>query len=123
MARVPVYDSTASLQPTALDPSKASATGQAVVDLSKGLEGVADVIQKMDNRRQTLKAETYLAQAHRQNYQMASTDPDIDNLENKINNKSDEDIAKASEMIQSPEARNEFISKASLDVERRNLPA
>jgi len=106
-----------------MDPKDASTEGQNIIDISKGLEGVADVMQKLDNKRQTLKAQTYLAQAHRQNYQMAATDPDVDNLAEKINTKSDEDIQKAAELISLPEARNDFISKAQLDVERRNVPA
>lgn len=123
MVKVPVWDSQSNLRPTPMDPGEASALGKDVVDVSKGIEGLADTLQKLDNRRQTLKAETSLAQAHRQNYQMAATDPDIDNLEEKINNKSDQDIESAAKLIQSPEARNEFTAKASLDVERRNLPA
>lgn len=123
MAKVPVIESSANLRPTPMDPQEASSLGRDVVDVSKGIEGLADSLQKLDNRRQTLKAQTALAQANRANYQLAATDPDIDNLEQKINDKSDNDIQQAAELIQSPEARNEFIAKSSLDVERRNLPA
>lgn len=123
MVKVPVHDSREQLNPTPVDPNKAAALGSSVVDLGKGLEGIGEMVQNMDDKRQTLKAQTYLAQAHRKNYQTAKTDPDLDNLEEKINNQSDQDIQQASQLIKSNQARNDFISKAQLDVERRNLPS
>lgn len=121
--RVPTDDLREQLNPTPIDPRESTTLGGTVTDLGKGLEGIGEIVQKMDDRRQTLKAQTYLAQQHRQNYQMAATDPDVDNLEEKINTKSDQDIQAASEMIKSPSARNDFVSKSQLDVERRNVPA
>ena len=122
MPTVPVYESREKLQPTAWDPRTAAKFGEDVVDLSEGLSGLGQQIQKLDDRRQTLKAETYLAKAHNENLKFVSTDPDIDTLEDRLNNRNDDNIAKAADLIKSPEARTNFVSRAQMDAERRNAP-
>lgn len=122
MTKVPLHQSNLSLQPTPINPNDASALGNSVVDLSKGLDSIGDMVQKLDNKRQTLKAETYLAQQHRQTAQVVATDPDIDSLDKRIEDRTQQDIQDAAQHIQSPEARNDFVSRAQLDTERRNAP-
>lgn len=122
MARVPTYESQESLNPTPIDPRAAASLGNSVVDLSAGLDSVGQLIQKVDDRRQTYKAETSLAKAHQSNYQMVATDPDIDSLDHRLEDRTNQDIQNAAQSIQSPEARNNFVAKAQLDSERRNAP-
>lgn len=120
--RVPTYDSRANLDPTPVDPRTAAELGNSVADLGKGVEGLGEVIQKLDNQRQTLKAQTYLAKANRANYQLAATDPNIDGLDAKVAQNSDEAVQQAANLIQSPSARNEFVEKATYHQEIRNVP-
>lgn len=120
--KVPLHESDLSLQPTPMNPNAAASLGNSVVDLSQGLEGIGEMVQKLDNKRQALKAETLLATQHRQTAQMVATDPDIDSLDKRVEDRTMQDIQNAAQLIQEPEARNNFVSKAQLDTERRNAP-
>ena len=91
-----------------------------VADVGSGLEGMGEAVQKLDDKRQTLKAETYLAKQHLQIQQMAATDPDLDTLDERVNSMSEDGVSQAADLIKSGEARQDFISKANLDIERRN---
>lgn len=120
MAKVPVYQNQESLQPAQWNPKLAATIGNEVADVGQGLEGLGQTVQKLDNRRQTLKAETYLAKQHLNIAQTAATDPDLDNLPEKIDKMSQDAISQAADLIQAPGAKQDFISNASLDIERRN---
>ncbi len=121
MATVPTYESKEKLQPTPWNPNTAAKRGEDIVDLSQGLEGLGEAVQKLDDRRQTLKAETSVAKAHLGIARMAATDPDLDTLDQRVDEQSQEAISHAADLIKSPEARNNFISQANLDIERRNM--
>ena len=118
--QVPTYQNKETLQPSEWNPKAAAVIGNEVADVGQGLEGMGEQIQKLDNRRQTLKAETYLAKQHLQIAQTAATDPDIDGLNEKVDKMSQDAVSQASDLIQNPEARQNFIASASLDIERRN---
>ena len=64
--QVPTYQNKETLQPSEWNPKAAAVIGNEVADVGQGLEGMGEQIQKLDNRRQTLKAETYLAKQHLQ---------------------------------------------------------
>lgn len=120
--KVPTYESQERLQPTPINPNTASSLGNSVVDLAGGLDSVGKMIQKLDDKRQTLKAETYLAQQHNQTARIVATDPNIDDLDKRIDERSNQSIQDASQLIQSSDARNNFTAKAQLETERRNAP-
>lgn len=120
MATVPTYQSQERLQPTEWNPKSAATVGNEVADVGQGLEGLGEQVQKLDDRRQTLKAQTYLAKQHLNIAQTAATDPDIDNLNQKVDNMSEDAVSQAADLIQSPGAREIFVSSANLDIERRN---
>lgn len=120
MATVPVYESQERLNPAPWNPKAAATIGNEVADVGQGLEGLGEQVQKLDDRRQTLKAETYLAKQHLQISQTAATDPDLDGLNEKVDNMSQDAVSQAADLIKSPSARESFISQASLDIERRN---
>lgn len=122
MVKVPTYSSQETLRPTPMNPEAAATLGNEIIDVSKGIGALGEQIQNLDNRRQTLRAETYLAQRHREHAQTVATDPDIDSLDQRIANGTDQDIQTASNIIQSPEARSNFVERAQLDTERRNAP-
>lgn len=122
MVRVPTHDSNEQLQPTPIDPKSASLVGNTVAEVGKGLEGIGAHIQQLDDDRQTLKAETYLEKVHQQNQVLAATDPNIDTLEKRIRENTQQGIDQASQMIGSPSARNKFVSEITLDSERKNTP-
>lgn len=122
MTKVPTYTSQESLNPTPVNPNTSATFGKEVVDLSQGISSLGQMVQKLDDRRQTLKAETYLAQAHNDNLKFVTTDPDIDDLDTRLQERTENNISQAAELIKSPEARDNFLSKASLDSERRNAP-
>jgi hypothetical protein len=121
MAIVPTYSSQLKLKPAEWDPKVAGAKGADIQDLGQGLKSLGQTIQKLDDRRQTLKAETYLAKQHMQIRQMAATDPHIDQLDEMVDQRSQDAVSEASNFIQSPEARASFVSNANLDIERRNV--
>lgn len=120
MAKVPVYESQENLNPTPWNPKAAATIGNEVADVGQGIEGLGEQVQKLDDRRQTLKAETYLAKQHLQISQTAATDPDLDGLNQKVDNMSQDAVNQASDLITSPGARESFIANANLDIERRN---
>lgn len=120
MAIVPTYESQEKLNPTPWNPKSAATVGNDIADVGEGLEGLGEQVQKLDNRRQTLKAQTYLAKQHLQIVQTAATDPDLDGLNEKVDNMSEDAVSQAADLIKSPDARESFISNASLDIERRN---
>lgn len=122
MVKVPIAETQEHLQPTPINPEMADALGEAYVDVGKGLAGLGDSIQKLQNRTQTLKAETYMAKVRDANYKIAANDPDIFNLEKKIADNTQTNLDEAARIIQDPVARNEFIAKSGLDMERRNIP-
>ena len=118
--KVPTYTNQENIQPAKQDPKLAANLGNMVVDVGSGLEGMGEAVQKLDDKRQTLKAETYLAKQHLQIQQMAATDPDLDTLDERVNSMSEDGVSQAADLIKSGEARQDFISKANLDIERRN---
>lgn len=120
MVKVPVYESQEQLNPTPWNPRAAATVGNEVADIGQGLEGIGEQIQKLDNRRQTLKAQTYLAKQHLNIAQTAATDPDLDNLNQKVNDMSEDAVSQAADLIKAPGARESFIASANLDIERRN---
>lgn len=122
MAKIPTYDSQQGLNPTPMDPQLASTEGRNISDLGKMSSKLGETLQELQNKTETLKAETFLTQKQRESYHTALSDPDIFNLESKIQETSTKNIDEASSMIKSPQARNEFTSKAALDTERRNIP-
>lgn len=122
MVMVPTYESQRRLEPTEVNPKVAATFGGEVADVGEGIKGLGDQIQKLDDRRQTLKAQTYMAKAHIGIRQMAATDPNIDNLDERVDQKSQEAVSQAADLIKSPQARNTFIASANLDIERRNAP-
>lgn len=122
MVKVPTHVSEESLQPTPVNVNAAATLGNEIVDLSGGISSLGQTIEKIDNRRQTYKAEAYLAERHRDAAQIIATDPDIDGLSKRVEDRSAQDIESAGNMISSPEARNDFMAKAQMDTERRNGP-
>lgn len=120
MAIVPIYESREKLQPTEWNPKAAATIGNEVADVGEGLEGLGDQIQKLDNRRQTLKAQTYVAKQHLNISQMAATDPNLDTLNERVDQMSQDAVSQGADLIKSPGAREDFIAKANLDIERRN---
>lgn len=122
MGKIPTYDSQQGLNPTLVNSEIASSGARNLIDVGKGLEGLGEHLVKLQNRTETLKAETYLSQAHRDIYKTAVTDPDVFNVEEKVQQASDKNIETAGAMIKDQNARNEFIAKAKLDTERRNVP-
>lgn len=120
MAQVPVYQNQQNIQPTPENPKLAANIGNEVADVGQGLEGMGEQIQKLDNRRQTLKAETYVAKQHLNIQHMAATDPDIDTLNERVNQMSEDAVNNAADLIKSSDAKQDFVSKANLDIERRN---
>lgn len=122
MFKVPTLDSHDGLSPTPINPATAAVFGDTVADLGKGLEGIGEVVQKLDNQRQTLKAQAYLARAHRENYKLAATDPDVDGLDEKISKNSYQSIEDASKFITNQTARDQFVEKAQYQSEIRNVP-
>lgn len=120
MATVPTYVDQEKLNPAPWNPKTAATIGNEVADVGQGIEGLGEQIQKLDNRRQTLKAQTYLAKQHLQIAQTAATDPDLDGLNQKVDNMSQDAVSQASDLIKSPGARESFIAQANLDIERRN---
>lgn len=120
MAIVPTYESREKLDPTPADPRLAANLGNEVADVGQGLSGIAEQVQKLDNRRQTLKAQTYVAREHLGIAQMAATDPNLDDLQERVDSRSQDAISAGADLIQSPGARESFIAQANLDIERRN---
>ncbi len=120
MATVPTYFSRENLKPAELDPNVASGGGKQLSNLGEGLSAIGDTVQKLDNKRQTLKAQTAVAQQHIKIAQMAATDPNIDTLNERVDQMSEDAVSHAAEMIKSSEARQDFVAKANLDIERRN---
>lgn len=122
MVKVPIAEVSDNLQPTPVRPDMTDTMGETYQDVGKGLVGLGDKLQELNNRTQTLKAETYMAKVRDTNYQMAATDPDITNLPKKISDNTQTNIDEAAKSIEDPVARNNFIDKAGLDMERRNVP-
>lgn len=120
--KVPTYDSQEGLNPTPINPESAAMVGNAVADVGKGLQGIGEMVQKLDEKRQTYKAQAYLAQQHRSNLQLAATDPDIDGLTERISTNTTNSINEAANMIQNPQARNTFIERSQYQQEVRNVP-
>ena len=121
MVKIPEYESRESLQPTMMDPRVAAQVGETVVDVSKGLEGLADSIQKMNNKRQTFKSEAELSKGHNELWKFVATSPNLDSLEEDVDRMSQQQIQDASKSITDPETRNNFIEKATIDTDRRNI--
>lgn len=122
MAKVPVYNSEEGLHPTPVDPSDASVVGREVVDLGQGLSGLGNKLQQLQDATEKNKADFYLSKSVEQNYRVASTDPDVFNLDKKILDSSEKSILEASKLIESPQARNEFIEKSMARMEYKNIP-
>lgn len=122
MVKIKTYTSQERLQPTPMDPNTASNQGREMVALSKDLSGLGESLQKLQNTRDTYKAEIALSQAHEANRKMAVTDPNIDNLEQAITDNTEKNITSAANLISDPATRDQFVSKSTLDMERRNVP-
>lgn len=120
--KVPTYDSQEGLNPTPMDPRVAAQVGNSVADLGKGLTGIGEMVQKIDDKRQTYQAQAYLAKSHRANLELATNDPDLDGLTQRIGENTNNSINEAANLIQSPSARNTFIEQAQYQQEVRNVP-
>ena len=123
MTRIPTHDSNLSLQPTPMDPRVASQVGQEIVDVSEGLSSLGQKLQEHQDWRETKDAEIYMARHHNENISLAHSDPDIDTLEMRLENKSNQDVQSAANLIKSQQARNSFIEKATLkqEIQKSNL--
>jgi hypothetical protein len=119
--KIPVYESKASLQPTAMNPEVASRVGKEIVDVSKGLAGIAVKVKEMNDDRQILKAQISLIDVDKQNWQLAATDPDLDKVSDRIKENTTRGLTSSANLISSPDARNKFMSEATLDMDRKNL--
>jgi hypothetical protein len=119
--KIPQYESTAGINPTPLNPELDSTQGREVRDLAKGLESLSDYFAAMRNKTQSLKAETSLADTTKKNWMMATTDPDIDNLQKKVDDNYDQGIQNAANLIQDPNTRDNFIEKARADADRKSI--
>lgn len=122
MVQIPTYESQRRLNPAESDPRVAATVGGEMVDLGQGIKGLGEQIQKLDDKRQTLKAQTYLAKQHLNIRQLAATDPNIDTLDERVDSMSQDAVSQAADLIKSPSARENFVSTANLDIERRNVP-
>jgi hypothetical protein len=109
-----------SLQPTPVDPSKAALLGKEVVDVSKGLEGMALQIKEHQDWNETNKAELALSNSYDDNLTMVHSDEDIGTLKERLNRKNLSDLDSAAKLINSPDARNEFLAKAQLKQSMQN---
>ena len=122
MAEVPVYTNQQNIEPTPENPKLAANIGNEIADVGHGLEGMGEAIQKLDDNRQTWKAETYLSKQHLAIRNMAATDPDIDTLDERIDQKSQDAVNEAADLIKNPSAKQDFISKYNAAIEVRNVP-
>lgn len=123
MVKIPTEESRGvGFNPTPVNPEVATNQGREMVDIGKGMEGLGESLQKLQDRRDTLKAEIYLSKAHEENRKLAYAYPDIDTAEERISERSTQNIQEASKFITNPTIRDTFTQKATLDIERRNVP-
>jgi hypothetical protein len=118
--RIPIHDSTASLEPTPVNPNVAATVGKGIVDLSQGLEGIAGEMQKHQDWYETNQAELSLAKSYNDNITMAHTDPDLSTLKDRLDEINTQNVDSASSVIKSSSARSEFVAKAKLKREVEN---
>lgn len=122
MVKIRTYESNTGLNPTPMDPNVAANQGKEIVNIGEGLSGLGETLQKLQNKRDTLKAEIYLSKTQQDSRHMAYTDPDLDTLEDRIQDRSQKNVQDAANLIQDPMTRDSFMEKATLNVERRNVP-
>ena len=103
-----------------VNPNTAARLGGEVIDVSQGIEGIAEQMKKHQDWLDTNNAEIAMAKTYDDNLTMVHTDEDIGTLKDRLSEKSDRDIDSAAKIIKSPDARNAFVAKAKLRQERED---
>lgn len=122
MVKIKTYDSQERLQPTPMDPNTASNQGREIGAIGKTVGDLGESLQKLQNTRDMYKAEIALSQAHDNNRRLATTDPNLDSLEQTISDNTEKNITQSANLISDPATRDQFVAKSTLDMERRNVP-
>jgi len=125
MVKVPTQtQSEVQLQPTPIPQGAMGNLGKEVQNLSEGIGSLADHFQKVQDFSEKKKAEALLAESYNNRiYKMATSDPDLRNLPQKISEATDSIIDDSSKVIASPEIRNNFIedSKRQIDLKDTHI--
>jgi len=110
------------LDPTPMNPKAAASLGGEIVYLGKGLSSLGEHFEKIRDFSETKKAQASLSEAYNtQIYKMASTDPDIHNLSQKVDEATDSIVEDAAKGITSPETRNNFVDEAKRQIALKDV--
>jgi hypothetical protein len=124
MAKVPTYESRASLQPVS-NVAATAGQGEMIQEAAKGLEGIAQYFEKIKTQQETLSANTELDKALRQiNFdtqtkaKSAKTTSEIDGFGNSAQDEITKAISETSGKISNLDARQAFMTHAEVRANR-----